>query len=89
MTDEHPPDPDDLSIPAHEEAKASEPTEHTKEDDGRSVEIDTGFYRVQVWGDTGDSFEAVMAKAIEAADRAKEDAVDLDDRIDDDGRHYR
>jgi len=63
--------------------------EHTREDDGRCVKIDTGFYNVQVWGDTDDSFDAVMDKVKEAADRAKEDAVDLDDRIDDDGRHYR
>lgn len=64
-------------------------TERSIEDDGRSVEIDTGFYRVQVWGDTDDSFAEVMERLWQAADRAKEDAVDLDDRIDDDGRHYR
>lgn len=63
--------------------------EYTREDDGRSVEIDTGFYRVQVWGDTDDSFDDVMQKAERAADRAKADAVEMDDRIDDDGRHYR
>lgn len=66
-----------------------ESVERSLEDDGRSVEIDTGFYRIQVWGDTDDSFGDVMDKAMQAADRAKEDSVDLDDRIDDDGRHYR
>lgn len=63
--------------------------EESIETDGRSIEIDTGFYRVQVWGDPEDSFAEVAEQAKDAADRAKADAVDLDDRIDTDGRHYR
>lgn len=63
--------------------------DHSREDDGRSIQIDTGFYCVQVWGDTDDSFDETMEKAMEAADRAKADAVELDDRIDDDGRSFR
>jgi hypothetical protein len=68
---------------------SEEATEISRESDGRTVEIDTGFYRVQVWGDPDDSFDEVLTKAKAAADRAKADAVDLDDRIEDDGRHYR
>jgi hypothetical protein len=64
-------------------------TDATEERDGRSVEIDTGFYRVQVWGDPQDSFDEVVGKAHDAAERAKEDAAELDDRIEDDGRQYR
>ena len=53
------------------------------EHDGRSIQIDTGFYEVQVWGDPDDDFEAVRKKAEQAADRAKADVQELDDRIDD------
>jgi len=66
-----------------------EKTETNEERDGRCIEIDTGFYRVQVWGDPQDSFDEVAEKARDAADRAKEDAAELDRRIEDDGRQYR
>jgi len=56
-------------------------SEH-REVDGRCVEIDTGFYRVQVWGDPEDSFEEVREQANTAADRAKADVKDLRDTDD-------
>lgn len=62
--------------------------ERTAEADGRSVEIDTGAYRVQVWGDPDDSFEEVLRKAEAAADRAKADVGDLNDQLDGDDRQY-
>ena len=54
-----------------------------REHDGRSVHIDTGFYEVQVWGDPDDDLETVRETAEQAADRAKADVQELDDRIDD------
>lgn len=63
-------------------------TEKSIESDGRSVEIETGFYRVQVWGDPEDSLEETERLAYRAADRAKDDVDDLDDRLDGDDRHY-
>jgi hypothetical protein len=64
-------------------------SEYKREDDGRSVEIDTGYYHVHVWGDTEDSFEAVMDKAEEAAKLAKHDVIDLDDRMDTEEPQFR
>jgi len=58
-------------------------------DTGRTVEIDTGFYYVEVSGDDGDTLEDVCDAAEALADRAKADATELDGRIDDDGRQYR
>lgn len=55
---------------------------------GRSIEIDTGFYHIEVTGDPDDSFEAVLDCAERVADRAKEDVEELDDRLDSDNRHY-
>jgi len=55
---------------------------------GRSVEIDTGFYRVEVSGPEDDCFETLMENAMQACDRAKADAVELDDRIEDSTKHY-
>lgn len=89
MTDD---DTDRIRDAARADAQADERTHHTEDTrttDGRSIEIDTGFYRVRVWGDPEDSFETVAERARDACDRAKEDAVDLDDRIDDDGVSFR
>ena len=61
----------------------SESKEHCREDDGRSAKIDTGYYEVQVWGDTGDSFEEVVKKTERLADRAKSDVVELMDDTND------
>ncbi len=66
-------------------------THHTEdyyENDGRAVRIDTGYYEIQVWGDTDDSFADVMEKAERAADRAKDDVEDLNSQLDGDGKHY-
>jgi len=57
--------------------------EKNKEYDGRSVEIDTGYYRVQVWGDPDDDFETVMEKAVEVSNVAKNDALKMDSRVTD------
>ena len=54
-----------------------------REHDGRTIKIDTGFYEIQVWGDPDDDFDTVLEKAKQAADRAKADVEELDDRIDD------
>jgi len=67
-------------------------TEHSEEyseTDGRCILIDTGFYKVQVWGDPEDSFDEVAEKAKDAADRAKDDVEELDKRLDGDDKHYR
>ena len=61
-------------------------TEH--EHDGRSVEIDAGFYKVQVWGDPDDDLDDVMSAAEEAADRAREDHKHLEDQIDGGGESF-
>jgi len=57
-------------------------TENHRENDGRSVLIDTGFYEIQVWGDPDDSFDEVADKAKDAADRAKDDVEELDEKYD-------
>lgn len=95
MTDDtDAPQAEEVSIPSSVDAdgdiERSHHTEDYSENDGRSVHIDTGFYEVQVWGDPGDDFEAVMDKAHEAADRAKADRKELDDNQDNgDDTHYR
>lgn len=60
----------------------------TREHDGRSVKIDTGFYEVQVWGDPDDSFAEVQEAAFDAADRARQDVEEMDDQLDGDDQHY-
>jgi hypothetical protein len=73
-----------------DDTEQSHHTEDYNENDGRSVLIDTGFYEVQVWGDTDDSFEDVMDKTKAAADRAKADVKELDENYDNgDDTHYR
>lgn len=54
--------------------------------DGRSVRIDTGYYEVQVWGDPDDGFAEVVERAEAAADRAKADVRELDG--DDEGGYH-
>jgi len=57
--------------------------EDTSQADGRSVQINTGFYNVQVWGDPEDTLSDVLDAANEAADRAKSDLVELDSGVND------
>ena len=66
----------------------TEHTENYNQDDGRSAKVDTGYYSVQVWGDTEDSFEEVIERTEELADRAKDDVQDMNEKMDGDGKHY-
>jgi hypothetical protein len=63
--------------------------ELSREHDGRSVSIDTGFYEVSVSGDPVDSLSDTFEAAMKAADRAKDDVEELDDRLDGEDVHYR
>ena len=56
------------------------------ESDGRSIELDTGYYHVQVWGDPGDDMEDLTDTLENVADRALEDLQKLED--DGEGGHY-
>jgi hypothetical protein len=69
--------------------ESTDESEQTAEYDGGSIEIDAGAYRVQVWGDPDDSLDDLRDLAFEAADRAKADVQELDDRMDNgDDIHY-
>ena len=53
--------------------------------DGREAHIDIGYYSVSVSGDPGDSIEDVTDAVMDLADRAKADAQEMDERIDENG----
>lgn len=79
------------SIAPKDDADDDVVVEQSETSDGRSVQIQTAFYTVQAWGDPDDSFETVRNEAFTAADRAKADTEELDDRLEadgDDDRHY-
>lgn len=59
-----------------------------EEANGRTVQINTGFYEVQVWGDPEDGLEDVLNAAHDAADRAKRDVVELEEADDADGIQF-
>lgn len=55
----------------------------------RTVRIDAGFYEVEVEGASGDDLEDVRRQAFEAAERARKDVEEMDDRLEDgDKRQY-
>jgi len=57
---------------------------------GRSIEVDTGYYTVEITGDPDDDFETIFKLVEKAATLAKEDVEQLDDRIDNgDNAQYR
>lgn len=62
--------------------------EKSTESDGRSIEIDTGHYRVQVWGDPDDDLDDLMDQLTDAADRAKADLKELDKHANATPRQY-
>ena len=66
----------------------NEPTD-TTEATGRTIKIDTGFYKIEVYGDPKDSFEDVEAKAQELAAQAKKHVEDIDKQLDGGDEHYR
>lgn len=75
MSDE----PDDKGfIRPRARGDSTDRSEH-REIDGRCIKIDTPHYKVEVWGDVGDSFDDVMDKTAEAADKAKADIRDMAD----------
>jgi len=64
--------------------------EKTAEETGRTIKIDTGYYKVEVYGEPGDDFQTVQKYAKEEAERAKSHVEDLESQIEaDEDIHYR
>ena len=63
------------------ESDSEESCDSSESHNGRHIRVDTGFYEVQVHGDPDDNLADLLEVFTEAADRAKEDVEDLDDRI--------
>jgi len=61
----------------------------SREYDGRSIQIDTGYYEVHVWGDPDDSLGVLLDVANDAADRAMEDLEHIDNQTESDDAPYR
>lgn len=68
-----------------------EDTDETVERDGRSLTLSTGAYDVQAHGNPDDDIGDLLEAMFKLADRAMEDTVDFDDRLDEsaDNRKYR
>jgi hypothetical protein len=60
-----------------EDDEAGESIDHT----GRTVKLETAAYSVEVYGDPDDPLYDVVAAAHRAADHARKDVEELDDRI--------